>query len=251
MPAPEIRIAPHQPAWPQDAATLLQELAHEALKARSRFLLVLSGGSTPKRLYQTLAAPPWNRSFDWSRTQFFFGDERCVPPAHPESNYGLANATLFMPLGIDVQRIHRMAGEDPSPEAAARHYERVLREVTRCPAPGWPQLDVVLLGLGDDGHTVSLFPGTAALREQTHLVAVGQSPNGIAARLTLTLGVINRANVVLFLVSGASKASIVRRVLQPKTEADRGLPAALVKPETGRLIWLLDQAAASELTANR
>jgi 6-phosphogluconolactonase len=121
--------------------------------------------------------------------------------------------------------------------------------VSQCAIPAIPQLDLVLLGLGEDGHTASLFPGTAALHDQTHLVTVGHAPKGVTLRLTLTLGVINRASVILFLVTGSTKAQIVRRVLEPRTNADRQLPAALVNPDQGRLIWLLDQSAASELTS--
>lgn len=248
MPVPDIRIAPDQRAWAQDTAALLHQLSLPILTARPRLLLTLSGGATPRLLYQALAAPPWNKTFDWSRIWFLFGDERCIPPDHPDSNYGMAKQALFDPLGISSAQVHRIEGERLNPESAASQYESVIRNLTHCAEPALPHLDVILLGLGEDGHTASLFPGTAALHDHTHVVTVGRSPHGITSRLTMTLGVINQANVVLFLVAGAAKAPIVRRVLEPRSEADRRLPAACVKPDTGRVIWLLDRTAASELT---
>jgi 6-phosphogluconolactonase len=242
----DIRIA-HDSQWPDNAASLLQEISEQAIRLRGRFLLVLSGGSTPRRLYKTLATSEWKQRVEWQRTTILFGDERCVPPDHPESNYGMSLATLFQPLGIGTDRVYRMKGETQDASSAAREYEELLWRVSQCPAPTIPQLDLVLLGLGEDGHTASLFPGTGALHDQTHLVAVGQAPKGVTLRLTLTLGVINRASVVLFLVTGSTKAQMVRRILEPQTEEDRQLPAALVKPDPGRLVWLLDQSAASEL----
>jgi 6-phosphogluconolactonase len=251
MPAPDIRIARDPQQLAQEAATLLHECSQSAIKSHGRFLLALSGGSTPKQLYQTLAAPPWKQTFDWPHTIFLFGDERCVPPDHPESNYGMTKTTLLEPLGTTPTHIYRMKGEDQAPEAAAREYEATIRVITHCPAPAIPSIDAVLLGLGEDGHTASLFPRTAALQDCGHLVTVGQAPKGIPSRLTMTLAVLNQANVVLFLVAGTGKARIVRTVLEPKTEADRRLPAALVKPEQGRLIWLVDRPAAAELSISQ
>lgn len=210
--------------------------------------MALSGGSTPQALYRSLASPEWKERFDWDRMVFFFGDERCVPPDHPESNYAMTEAALFSPLGINPEKIHRMKGELDEAGRAAQDYEQTLRDVTNSPTPVVPQLDVILLGLGDDGHTASLFPGTGALFDRTHLVTVSRSPKGIASRLTLTLGVINRASVVLFLVAGRGKAPMVRSVLEPQTETERALPAALVRPEPGRLIWLLDESAGAALS---
>jgi 6-phosphogluconolactonase len=141
-----------------------------------------------------------------------------------------------------------MEGERQDPMAAARDYEARIRTLTNRPAPDFPRLDLVLLGLGDDGHTASLFPRTEALQDRSRVVTVGHAPKGVPLRLTLTLGVINRATVVLFLVTGADKASVVRAVLQPRTVEEHALPAAMVKPDPGRLIWMLDQAAAAQLT---
>ena len=244
---PEIRIAHDSHTWAAAAADLVHTVGQEAIRANGRFLIALSGGSTPETLYRTLTSPAFAGRFDWSQTTFFFSDERAVPPDDPRSNYALANRTLFIPLNIASSQVYRMAGEARDPQAAAHTYEEQLRQATNTPPSSRPTLDLVLLGLGEDGHTASLFPGSLVLRNNHSLIAVTQSPKDPPTRLTMTLGVINRASVVLFLVTGAGKAGIVRAVLDPKTEAERQLPASLVAPEEGRLIWLLDQAAADEL----
>ena len=140
-----------------------------------------------------------------------------------------------------------MPGESPDPQAAASEYEQQLRLATKTSPSAQPSLDLILLGLGEDGHTASLFPGAPVLRDHQRVIAMTQSPKGPPTRLTMTLGVINRASVILFLVAGASKAGVVRSILDPKTEAERQLPASLVEPEEGRLIWFLDRGAAAEL----
>ncbi|MBH0189384.1 MAG: 6-phosphogluconolactonase, partial [Nitrospira sp.] len=136
----------------------------------------------------------------------------------------------------------------PDPEHAAQQYEAALRRLTNTAVPEPPRIDLILLGLGEDGHTASLFPGTTALQEQRRAVTVGHAPTGIGSRLTMTLGVLNRATVVLFLVAGPSKAGIVRAILEPDCAADRAFPAALVAPQSGRLIWMVDRSAAARLT---
>jgi len=245
---PDIRIVQSGRDWAYRASEMVLQASEEAIKSRGRCLIALSGGSTPKALYETWCSPGWKHRFDWHRMIFLFGDERCVPPNDPESNYAMAQAALFRPLGIDPGAIHRMEGERQDPLSAAHDYEVTIRALTHSVAPNFPQLDLILLGLGDDGHTASLFPGTEALQDQVHVVAVGRAPRGIALRLTLTLGVINRASMVLFLVTGESKASVVRAVLESRTVQDQALPAAKVKPDSGRLIWMLDNAAAAQLT---
>ncbi|MBH0179072.1 MAG: 6-phosphogluconolactonase [Nitrospira sp.] len=193
-------------------------------------------------------SPVPKQRFNWSHIFFLFGDERCVPPEHSESNFHMAQAALFQPLGIAPDHIYRINGEHPDPAIAAQRYEEALRRLTNTAASETPRIDLILLGLGEDGHTASLFPGTAALQEQRRAVTVGHAPTGIGSRLTLTLGVLNRATVVLFLVAGSSKAGIVRAILEPGSAADRALPAALVASETGRLMWMLDRSAAAQLT---
>jgi 6-phosphogluconolactonase len=246
--SPEIRISHDSQTWAAAAAELVHAVGQEAVRANGQFLIALSGGTTPETLYRTLASPAFADRFDWSRTTFFFSDERCVPPDDPRSNYALANKTLFTPLKIPPSQVFRMAGESRDPQAAAHEYEQQLRLATKASPTTHPSLDLILLGLGEDGHTASLFPGAPALLDEQSLIAVTQSPKDPPTRLTMTLGVINRASVILFLVAGAGKAGVVRAILDPKTEGERQFPAALVEPEGGRLIWLLDQAAAAELS---
>ena len=244
----DIRIASDGREWAHAAASLVHAVSEEAIRSHGRFLLALSGGSTPKTLYQTMVSPEWSQRFNWPHIFFLFGDERCVPPEHAESNFRMAHAALFQPLGIASDHIYRIQGEHPDPATAAQQYEDTLRRLTKSAASETPRIDLILLGLGEDGHTASLFPGTAALQEQRRAVTVGHAPTGIGSRLTMTLGVLNRATVVLFLVAGSSKAGIVRAILEPESAADRALPAALIAPETGRLVWMLDRSAAARLT---
>jgi 6-phosphogluconolactonase len=246
---PEIYVLEDVPRWAAQAANLTQDLRRQAMEARGRFSLALSGGRTPELVYRqltTLSTPP----NEWTSTDFFFSDERCVPPDQPDSNFHLAEEALFRPLHIPHDHVHRMRGEHPDPDVGAREYEEVLRAITPV-SDGWPHLDLVMLGIGTDGHTASLFPGTAALQERRRWVTVGHAPSGPTKRLTLTLGVINQATVVLFLANGQSKVDIVKTILEPQQEADRQLPAALVRPERGRLIWMLDRPAAAKLTGDR
>jgi 6-phosphogluconolactonase len=247
---PEIRIAGNLHEWAQDAAAFIHSVSEQAIKSHGRFIIALSGGSTPKKLYQVLTAE-WKTRLDWSRIFFVFGDERCIPPDQPDSNFHMAYTSLFQPLNIQPDHICRMRGEHEDSTAAAQEYEVTIRRLTRSPSPKVPIIDLVLLGLGDDGHTASLFPGTPALQEQNKIVTVGHAPTGIRSRLTLTLGMLNHAVVILFLVTGLGKAEIVRRVLEPESEADRSLPAAKISPESGRLVWMLDQAASQRLTKKR
>lgn len=249
--SPDIRVCPSGPDWLAHACGLFRDISAQAIQSHGRCVIALSGGSTPKALYGALTSADWKDQCQWDHMIFLFGDERGVPPDHPDSSYGLAQSALFRPLGIESSQVHRMKGESADLGRAAREYEDTIRDIAKCPAPAIPRLDLVLLGLGEDGHTASLFPGTPALSAHNQLVTVGQSPKGIAARLTLSLGVINRATVVLFLVTGAGKAQAVRAVLQPQTPAERALPAARVKPDGHRLIWLLDDAAAAALTRDR
>ncbi len=248
MPAvPDIRIHSDSQAVAEAAAAFVLEVGQKAVRANGRFLIALSGGTTPEILYRALASPAFADRFDWSRTIFFFSDERCVPPNDPRSNYALADKTLFTPLNIPPSQIYRMAGESSDPQAAASEYEQQLRLATKTLPSVLPSLDLILLGLGEDGHTASLFPGSPILQDDRRAIAATQSPKDPPHRLTMTLAAINRASVVLFLATGSGKAEVVRAILDPKTEAERQFPASLVKPEEGRLIWFLDQAAAAKL----
>jgi len=248
MPAvPDIRIHRDSQAWAQAAAEFVLEVGEEAVRTNGRFLIALSGGTTPETLYRALTSPAFADRFDWSRTTFFFSDERCVPPDDPRSNYALAKKILFTPLNIMPSQVYRMAGESSDPQAAAYEYEQQLLLATKTSSSAQPSRDLILLGLGEDGHTASLFPGATILRDHQRMIAATQSPKDPPNRMTMTLAAINRASVILFLVTGVGKAGVVRAILDPRTEAERQLPAARVAPEEGRLIWFLDQAAAAEL----
>jgi 6-phosphogluconolactonase len=204
--------------------------------------VVLSGGSTPRALYARLTRPPFRESIRWDRVLFFFGDERCVPPDHDRSNYRMARETLFDPLKIPAARVLRMKGE-ANPARAARDYENAIR---RRFADRPARFDFVLLGLGEDGHTASLFPSTAALTERRRLAAANEVPKFSEWRLTLTFRALNAARRVVFLVSGPEKAPAVAKILK-KRRGYADLPASGVAPSRGTLLWLLDEAAASKL----
>ena len=215
------------------AAEFVLEVGKEAVRANGRFFIALSGGTTPEILYRALASPAFADRFDWSRTIFFFSDERCVPPDDPRSNYALADKTLFTPLNITPSQVYRMAGESSDPQAAASEYEQQLRLATNTAPSVQPSLDLILLGLGEDGHTASLFPGSPILRDYRRAIAATQSPKDPPNRLTMTLAAINRASVVLFLATGSGKAEVVRAILDPKTEAERQLPGIVSQARGG------------------
>lgn len=246
--APEVRIVDDAEELACEAADLFVWLGQQAITAGGRFRVALSGGSTPKVLYAMLASPAFSGQLEWPRVDLFFGDERCVPPDHPDSNFGIANESLLRPLKIAPGRVFRMRGEDSNPDQAARQYEDVIRKEFGASAPASPSFDLILLGLGDDGHTASLFAGTPALEERTRLVVANLAPRGVRNRLTLTTPAINHASTVLFLVSGISKADAVHAVLDDRDRDGGRVPAKLIRPVSGRLIWLLDRAAASALT---
>ncbi len=242
---------PHPPdvcihSTPQEAAEALahevSRLSADAIAERGRFTIALAGGSTPAALYRLLAEPPYASEIDWSRWHVLWGDERCVPPDHPDSNYGMAKRTLIDHVPIPESHVHRMAGEAP-PQQAADAYAATLADVL---APDG-RLDLALLGVGDDGHTASLFPGTTALAETERSVAAAWVPHLNAHRITLTLLALNRARHVAVLTTGADKADAVRRALAPRP-SDATPPIALVIPADSAVVWhLTDDAAASLL----
>ncbi len=249
---PELRIMDNGEELAREAAELFVWVGQQALASGGRFRVALSGGSTPKSLYAVLRGSAFSSQLDWTAVEFYFSDERCVPPDHPESNFHLAKEGLFEPLRIGPDRVFRMPGESDDPDRAATQYETLIRERFAVPAPSWPRFDLILLGLGDDAHTASLFPGTPALEESKRLVVTNVAPRGVKARLTLTAPGINQARAVVFMVGGKSKARAVQAVLDDRCKDrsvdDRRFPARLIQPVAGRLIWLLDRAAASELT---
>ena len=245
---PRIVVAPDAAALMRVAAGEVARRAEDAVAARGRFTLALAGGSTPRRLYGLLAdaREPFRDRVDWGRTHVFFGDERHVHPDGAESNYGMARAALLSKVPIRPEHVHRMRGEETDADAAARDYEAELRTALGA-APGEvPRLDLVLLGLGGDGHTASLFPGTAALDEPVRLAVAPWVERLGAHRITLTFPVLDAARAVAFLVSGADKAPRVADVLEG---AGAALPAGRVRPRDGELAWLLDAPAARLLTS--
>lgn len=231
------------------AAEDFVDLAGEAIRGRGRFCVALAGGTTPRRLYELLAAKPYRRQVAWDAVEFFWGDERAVPPNHPDSNYGLADATLLGPLDVLPDVVHRIRGDRPDRDAAAWDYQREIARVFGVAAEGRPPaFDLVLLGMGADGHTASLFPYTKALWERRRWVVSHFVPKLNADRFTLTPPILNRAKEIRLLVTGADKAPALRAVLKGPRDVER-LPVQIVQPDAGRLIWLLDQAAASHLGA--
>lgn len=240
MASPSLIVYPTD-KLPIAAARKVAHRVHEAVRRRGVAHIALSGGSTPRPLYRLLATPEWLKVIPWEKIHVWWADERCVPPDHHESNYGMAYSLLLSHL--PVQHIHRMHGEAADPQAAAKAYEDELRHVFGLRDQGRPRFDLVLLGMGADGHTASLFPGTAALTERSRLVVVSRAPQPPHCRLTLTLPVLNRASFVLFLVTGADKGPALARIWRLSL-AGEPLPAALVQPTRGSMLWLVDEAAA-------
>jgi 6-phosphogluconolactonase len=239
----QVKVFPDVAQLARGAASEIKRIAQASLSESQRFTIVLSGGSTPKTLYSLLADEPWRSQLPFAQTHFFWGDERHVPPSHPESNFRMANEALLSKLPLAKENIHRLKGELGDPAAAAHEYEQELKNFFNLSASQMPRFDLVLLGIGTDGHTASLFPGTAGLRDRAHLCVANWIENLSTWRMTLTLPVLNNAANVIFLVAGSDKAGIVNSILNGE---ERELyPAQLVQPVNGHLLWMLDQAAGS------
>jgi 6-phosphogluconolactonase len=228
------------------AAELVVQATEEAVGARGRFSIALSGGSTPKSLYNLLATNARN-TLPWDRMFFFWGDERHVAPTDAESNFRMADETMLSKIPVAAGNVFRIEAENPDAAAAAEAYGKTLGKFFELKAGELPRFDLILLGLGPDGHTASLFPGTAALQETTHLVVANWVEKFKTHRITLTLPVLNAARCVAFLVSGTDKADALHAVLEGDAPGEQ-YPAKLVKPDDGKLIWLMDRAAASGLS---
>ena len=240
----KIKRYPDPASLAHGAAELFIELAAEAVAARGLFTVALSGGSTPRALYQLLASPAFASRVDWSSIHVFWGDERGVPPDDPASNYRMARETLLDHVPIPAEHVHRIKGELP-PEEAALAYEEKLRAFFSAHdliVGNGPRFDFVLLGLGDNGHTASLFPGSSALHERSRWVLAQEVEATPRQRLTLTPLALNAAAHLAFLVEGEGKAEMVRKVLTSPPQPDT-LPAQLIAPIDGTLYWLLDEAA--------
>jgi len=231
------------------AAQHIVETVEQAVAARGRARVAISGGSTPKPTFQLLGDPaqPWRARMPWDRLELFWVDERCVPPDHPDSNYRMTHEALLDHVPLTPAQVHRMEGELDPEEGAAR-YESGLRNTFRLEGAEAPAFDLIQLGMGPDGHTASLFPHTAALHELGRLSVANHVQNKDAWRITLTWPVINHARSVFFLVAGADKAAILREVLLGPRDVER-LPSQLIRPLGGILTLILDRAAASLLPA--
>ncbi|HEU4340239.1 MAG TPA: 6-phosphogluconolactonase [Candidatus Binatia bacterium] len=244
MADPEVIICRDVANLAERAAEIFVVLAGQAEGATGRVSVALSGGSTPKSFYALLSSSRYRDRIPWTRIHLFWGDERCVPPDHTESNYRMVREVLLSKIAIPAENVHRMAGEK-EPDIAAAEYEAELKRFFRLSSGALPRFDLILLGLGEDGHTASLFPGSEALKQTKRLVTACYVTKLKSHRLTLTFSVLNAGAVVIFLVAGKNKAPIVREVLKAKAAS---LPAGKVKPVDGRLIWFIDLEAAAELT---
>lgn len=220
----------------REAARAVRRCARRAVAARGRFVLALSGGRTFLPLYSLLSEPRWLEQLPWGRTHLIWCDERCVPPGHPDSNFGAARRALLSRVPLPPGRAHRMRGEKSPPERAARDYERELRRLF--PGESWPRADLALLGVGEDGHTASLFPGDPALEERERWVLAARAPAGFAPRLRLTLSLpaLNASRRVLLAAWGPGKRRAVHR-LSTRPDAPGAPPAARLRPR-GRLLRL-------------
>jgi 6-phosphogluconolactonase len=244
-PKPEIQIVEDDAALADAAARAIVDVAEEAVAARRRFTVALAGGNTPRTTYERLASSPLRERMPWAHTWIFFGDERGVPPDHPESNYRMANSALLSKVPVPAAQVARIRGEAEDAEAAAADYTRVITDVFGSRRGELPSFDLILLGVGVDGHTASLFPGSPVLKEVFRPVAAVHAAAAIIPqRFTFTFPLINAAARVMVLVAGSEKAKMVKAVF---TETGSGLPASMVRPTTGRLTWLLDRAAAALL----
>jgi 6-phosphogluconolactonase len=240
----DIRIYDNLETLSIAATELFIESAAQAVTERGRFLVALSGGTTPMKLYELLTQSPYREQIDWSHLYVFWGDERCVPVEDLENSYRQAHDVLLSHTPIPLENIHRVHSE-LEPDAAAINYAITLKRFASAPLD-WPRFDLVLLGLGEDGHTASLFPGSDVKVFTPTRAVTAQYQDRPAKRVTLTPLVFNEARRIIFLVSGGSKAEILANVLNGKHQPEQ-LPAQRIHPIDGELIWMVDQSAASKL----
>jgi 6-phosphogluconolactonase len=238
-----VRVFDDAEAVARAAAETFARLAHEAVEERGAFSVALSGGTTPRRVYELLASDDYKERVSWSKVHVFFGDERAVPPDHSESNYRMASEALLSRVNIPPENVHRIEGLGDA-AANASDYESIMRGFFG--DAEWPRFDLVLLGMGDDGHTASLFPGTSALEESRAWVAPNWVEKLQAWRITLTAPAINAARRVIFLVTGTAKAERLHEVLNGARDPSR-LPSQNIAPRDGTLEWYVDRAAAAKL----
>jgi 6-phosphogluconolactonase len=245
----EIRILTTPQELFASAAEEFVRLANQAVAERGRFTIALAGGSTPRSLYNLLATNA-RATLPWDRMYFFWSDERHVPPTDPDSNYRMADEAMLSKVPVPPGNVFRFPAENPDAAAAAKEYESTLRKFFQLEPGQFPNFDLILLGMGPDGHTASLFPGTAGLQEKSRLVIANWVEKLKTHRLTFTLPALNAARSVAFLVSGIDKAPVLKAVLEEKVPGEQ-YPAKLVQPTDGKLIWFLDRAAASGLSLQK
>ncbi len=243
----EITVAENLDELSRKAADEFVLVAEKAVRTKGVFTVALSGGSTPKGLYTMLSGVQYRNQVPWSKVCLFWGDERCVPHDHPDSNYRMIRETLIERVPVPKENVYRMPIGQANHSLDAMEYEQTIRAFFHLNAGERPRFDLILLGMGEDGHTASLFPFTAALEEAGHLAFANYVEKLGAYRLTLTVPVINHAANVLFLVSGESKASVLKEVLQGEYQPQR-LPSQFIRPINGRLLFMVDRMAASKLT---
>ena len=233
-----LRVLPDLAALYRAAADEFIAAAKQAVAGSGRFCVALSGGNTPRGVYSLLATE--RDSLPWDKMFVFFGDERCVPPDHPDSNYRMANEALLSRVPIPKENVFRVEAE-LAPDVAAQKYDDKLRGFFRLAAGEFPRFDLIFLGMGEDGHTASLFPGSAALNEGSRIVVANWVEKFKSYRITLTFPVLNNAEEVCFLVAGREKEPVIRDIFK-SGNADK-YPAGRVRPESGRLVWMVDQEA--------
>ncbi len=243
----EVRILADANSIAQTAAAEFLEAAQQAVSEKGLFSVALAGGSTPKALYGLLATNPLLQAkVPWSKIQFFFGDERHVTPTDEESNFRMAEEAMLGKAPVDPKQVHRIKGEKRNAAQAAEEYEQDLRASFRLQAGEFPRFDLVLLGMGPEGHTASLFPGTKALKEERRLVVSNWVGKFYTDRITLTPPVLNNAARVIFMVHGEEKSPALKAVLEGPYEPEQ-LPAQMIQPKQGKVLWLVDPSAASML----
>ncbi len=227
-------------------AELFVRMASERAGENQRFSVALSGGSTPKTMFQLLASDEFRAQVPWGQVDLFWGDERCVPPDHADSNYRMTREALLERVPIPKENVYRIPADHQDRDKAAALYQETLRRYFGLGPGQLPRFDLVYLGMGDDGHTASLFPGTKALAQERDFVTKNYVDKFQSYRITLTAPAINNAKHVVFLIAGAGKADRLHEVLEGPSDPDR-LPSQLIQPEGGRLVYIVDQAAAAEL----
>lgn len=245
MAKPQILVLDDRESLFVRAAEEIVHVSGESICTHGQFAWCLTGGNTPADVY-SLIATRFHLSVDWNAVHLFWGDERCVPPGDEASNYGMANRTMLSKLSLDPEQIHRMRGED-DPEQGAREYEKQLKQFFSLSDGEFPRFDLVLLGLGDNVHIASLFPGIPAIHERRRLAVAVAVDAPQPERITLTPPVLNNAARVMFIVAGQNKAQAVKTALEGPRDADR-YPAQIIDPAHGEVMWLLDRAAASLLS---